>query len=67
MKYKIQIPSMFGWADQKVSIDDSPYEVELFDTEEEAQEEADILEAELDDYEYRIVTEDVLADEDIYE
>jgi len=70
-KWKIQIPNAYGeWGDLKVSIDDAPYDVELFDSKEEAQEEIDTFVRELADETqdgYRIVSEYVKPECDHYD
>lgn len=67
MKYKVQVPSTQGWADLKGTIDDGEsYEVELFDTREEAQASIDSIQADIPDFEGRVVTEDTEAESDLY-
>jgi hypothetical protein len=69
MKYKIQTESAFGWADFKYSDDDGKtYNLDLYDTEEEARIELNSILSEFgedDDY-YRIVTEDVEEEYNLY-
>ena len=68
-KYKIQTEGAFGWGDLKHSGDGGQtYQVELFDTKEEARKELDSIFAELgyDEDNYRIVSDDVLKDLNIY-
>jgi len=43
MKCKIQMWTIQGWADVKESVDGSDYKTALFDSEEEAEEEADLF------------------------
>ena len=67
--YKIQTEGAFGWGDLKYSEDDGEtYQVELFDTKEKAQEEINNILSEFGEAEdlYRIVTEDVLEDSNLY-
>lgn len=69
MKYKIQAECAWGWGDLKYSEDGGEtYQVELYETEEEAKEELECILDEIleDDNSYRIVTEDVLEDFNIY-
>jgi hypothetical protein len=69
MKYKIQTEGAFGWGDLKYSEDDGKtYQVDLFDTKEEAGEELKSILSEFneDDEMYRVVSEDVLEDFNIY-
>ena len=67
MKWKIQIPTICGWADQKVSEADGPFTVELFDTKEEAELELQtLINSELEDFEGRVVDEFTPADDDLY-
>jgi hypothetical protein len=69
MKHKIQTEGAFGWGDLKYSEDDGEtYQVELFDTKEKAQEELNTILSEFGEAEdlYRIVTEDVLEDSNLY-
>jgi len=68
-KYKIQTEGAFGWGDLKYSEDDGKtYQVELFDTKEEAGEELKNILSEFNEDEemYRVVSEDVLEDFNIY-
>jgi hypothetical protein len=69
MKYKIQTECAFGWADLKYSDDDGKtYNLDLYDTEEEARFELNSIRSEFgedEDY-YRIVTEDVEEDFNLY-
>lgn len=80
MKYKIQTEGAFGWGDLKYSDafgwgdlsnysgGDKTYQVDLFDTKEQAEEELKNILSEFgeDGDNYRIVTEDVLEDFNIY-
>ena len=67
MKWKIQIPTICGWVDQKVSEADGPFTVELFDTKEEAELELQtLINSELEDFEGRVVDEFTPADDDLY-
>lgn len=69
MKYKIQTEGAFGWGDLKYSEDEGKtYQVDLFDTKEDARKELDSILEELQEDEelYRIVTEDVVEDFNIY-
>jgi hypothetical protein len=69
-KFKIQIGSVGGWADMKSSDGESPYEVCLYDTKEEAQEEIDCFIEELEgqtEDDYRIVPESTEAEFDLYD
>jgi hypothetical protein len=69
MKYKIQTEGAFGWADLKYSEDDGQtYQVDLFDTREEAGEELKSILSEFneDDELYRVVSEDVVEDFNLY-
>jgi hypothetical protein len=69
MKYKIQTEGAFGWGDLKYSEDNGEtYQVDLYDTKEQAEEELKniLSEFEEDGDNYRIVTEDVLEDFNIY-
>ena len=69
MKYKIQTEGAFGWGDLKYSEDNGEtYQVDLYDTKEQADEELKniLSEFEEDGDNYRIVTEDVLEDFNIY-
>jgi len=68
-KYKIQTEGAFGWGDLKVSEDDGKsYQVELFDTKEEAGEELKNILSEFNEEDdlYRIVSEDTQEDFNIY-
>jgi hypothetical protein len=70
MKYKIQMQSISGWCDVKVSTCEVPeYVTEEFDSIEEAESELNELVIQLDDdaENYRIVTNDVLEECNIYE
>lgn len=69
MKYKIQIPNAYGeWCDYKSGDgDETDYEVELYDTEEDAQLEAGTAIEGLDDFEYRIVPENTPQEVDLYD
>jgi hypothetical protein len=62
-KFKVQVPSVNGWADLKVADDEGSYEVELFDSHAAAL--ADVVD-ELDPREFRIVPEGTAADDDLY-
>lgn len=69
MKYKIQTEGAFGWGDLKYSEDNGEtYQVDLFDTKEQADEELKNILSEFGENgdNYRIVTEDVLEDFNIY-
>jgi hypothetical protein len=69
MKYKIQTEGAFGWGDLKYSEDEGKtYQVELFDTKEQAGEELKNILSEFneDDEMYRVVSEDVAEDFNIY-
>ena len=69
MKYKIQTEGAFGWADLKYSEDDGQtYQGDLFDTREEAGEELKSILSEFneDDELYRVVSEDVVEDFNLY-
>jgi hypothetical protein len=68
MKYKIQTAAYSGWADLKSSDDSDMYTILLFDTLAEAQAElADLASCDGVESDWRIVTEDMPADCDIYE
>jgi hypothetical protein len=62
-KFKVQIPSVNGWADLKVATDEGSYEVELFDSHAAAL--ADVRD-ELEPDEFRIVPSHTPADDDLY-
>ena len=69
MKYKIQTQSVSGWSDLKYSENEGEtYHVDLYDTEEEAIEEMKEIQSEFDDDDdmYRVVTEDVEEEFDLY-
>ena len=67
MKWKIQIPTICGWVDQKVSEADGPFTVELFDTKEEAELELQtLINSELEDFEGRVVDAFTPADDELY-
>lgn len=69
MKYKIQTEGAFGWGDLKYSEDNGKtYQVDLYDSKEQADEELEniLSEFEEDSDGYRIVTEDVVEDFNIY-
>lgn len=80
MKYKIQAKCVWGWGDLKYSDafgwgdlsnysgGDKTYQVDLYDTKEQAEEELKNILSEFGDDgdNYRIVTEDVLEDFNIY-
>lgn len=61
--YKLQIRGHHGWGDLKTSIDDGPYELELFPNWEEAERERKQFP---NPSEYRVVTDDVPSDHDFY-
>jgi len=63
IKFKVQIPSINGWADLKSSVDGGPYEVELYDSEGAALSE---VRDELKPGEFRIVPSHTPADDDLY-
>jgi hypothetical protein len=68
-KYKIQTEGAFGWGDLKYSEDDGKtYQVELFDTKEQAGEELKNILSEFNEDEemYRIVSEDTPENFNIY-
>lgn len=67
MKYKIQIPSLRGWADLKASTDGGPYEDDHYDSAREAGEELDEMVENLTDFVGRVVPADTEADEDLYD
>lgn len=68
MNWKIQVPGMSGWADLKGTSDDGEtYAVCLYPTEAEALDEVDCLVESLDDFEARVVREDVPQDFDLYD
>jgi hypothetical protein len=63
MKYKIQIPAAYGWADLKSTEDDGKtYALDLYDTREAAEAEL----PDMPDTEGRVVPEGTKADCDIY-
>lgn len=69
MKYKIQTESAFGWADFKYSDDDGKtYNLDLYESEEEAKKELSVILSEFGEDEelYRIVTEDVEEEFNLY-
>jgi len=69
MKYKIQTEGAFGWGDLKHSHDQGlTYQTDLYDTKEDARKELDSIFSEFgeDEDSYRIVSEDVLEDFNIY-
>jgi len=66
-KFKIQIPSLRGWADVKVSEDGGTYKDNHYDSAREAGEELDGMMQDLPDYVGRVVTADTEADEDLYD
>lgn len=69
MKYKIQTEGAFGWGDLKYSEDNGEtYQVDLYDSKEQADEELENILSEFgeDSEGYRIVTEDVVEDFNIY-
>ena len=65
MKYKIQIPAIFGWADLKSSKGEG-YETELFNTKKEAQLEIEYAKLDLPEFEGRVVPEATESDGDLY-
>lgn len=72
MKYKIQIPTLYGWCDLRSSITDengiaTPYEVCLYDTIEEAIEESNEMNKACEDMGSRVVPETELETDNIYE
>ena len=71
VKYKIQVPSVNGWADLKTSEDGGAYEVELFYSWEAGEGEGVSLQPEADGdsdpFEYRVVPSHVEPDDDLYE
>ena len=62
-KFKVQIPSINGWADLKSSINGGPYEAELYDSERAA---LDDVSDELQADGFRIVFSNTPADDDLY-
>lgn len=69
MRYKIQIQSVSGWSDLKYSENDGEtYQVDLYDSKEEAIEEMKNIQSEFNDEDemYRIVTEDVEEEFNLY-
>lgn len=72
-QYKIQTKTLWGWADLKTSttedgVENYDYEVETFDSKEDAENEIqDIVDSLNDDAQlYRVVDADVEQDVDIY-
>jgi len=66
-KFKIQIPSVNGWADLKVSMDDGEnYIPDLYDTKKEALNEIKDMKKGIPDFEGRVVSEDTEQDDDLY-
>lgn len=69
MRYKIQTQSVSGWSDLKYSEDDGEtYQVDLYNSKEEAIEEMKDIQSEFNDEDemYRIVTEDVEEEFNLY-
>ena len=68
MKFKIQMAGANGWGDVKSSIDDGPYEVDLFSSKKDAKTEIkDLSSIDEDDISnYRIVTKETPQDIDFY-
>ena len=66
-KWKIQVPTLHGWGDQKASIGGGPYELETFNSYEEAKEEGDDAASELDDFTFRVVPVDIEQDDELYD
>ena len=67
MRYKIQVPACFGWADLKVSEDDCNYNTEFFETKAEATAELKTIKEDIPDFEGRVVLETTPQDVDIYD
>jgi ubiquinone biosynthesis protein Coq4 len=67
--YKIQMLTLWGWADLKTSIDNSDYEVEKFDSIQDAQNELqDMVDSMNDDPElYRVVKSSIVEEVNLYE
>jgi hypothetical protein len=68
--YKIQTKSAFGWSDLKSSIDDGPYEVEVFESFDQANNELKNFCSAFqiqDKSQYRIVNADQEQDVDLYD
>ncbi len=61
--YKLQTRGPQGWGDLKTSIDDGPYELELFPNWDAAERERKQFP---NPSEYRVVTDDALSDHDFY-
>jgi hypothetical protein len=69
VRYKIQTQSVSGWSDLKYSEDDGEtYQVDLYNSKEEAIEEMKDIQSEFNDEDemYRIVTEDVEEEFNLY-
>lgn len=69
MRYKIQTQSVSGWSDLKYSENDGEtYQVDLYNSKEEAIEEMKDIQSEFNDEDemYRIVTEDVEEEFNLY-
>lgn len=69
MRYKIQTQSVSGWSDLKYSEDDGEtYQVDLYNSKKEAIEEMKDIQSEFNDEDemYRIVTEDVEEEFNLY-
>ncbi len=67
--YKIQLQTLWGWADLKSSEDGGDYEVEFFDSVQDAQNELNDMVDSLNDSPelYRVVSSNEKQDIDIYE
>jgi len=69
LRYKIQTQSVSGWSDLKYSEGDGEtYQVDLYNSKEEAIEEMKDIQSEFNDEDemYRIVTEDVEEEFNLY-
>jgi hypothetical protein len=69
VRYKIQTQSVSGWSDLKYSENDGEtYQVDLYNSKEEAIEEMKDIQSEFNDEDemYRIVTEDVEEEFNLY-
>jgi hypothetical protein len=69
VRYKIQTQSVSGWSDLKYSEDDGEtYQVDLYNSKKEAIEEMKDIQSEFNDEDemYRIVTEDVEEEFNLY-
>lgn len=65
--WKIQTGSIGGWADLKATFDDGEtYVADLYDTKEEAEAELATLVEALEEFEGRVVAEDVEQEFDLY-